>query len=322
DRHVVSEARVDELRKDPTRGHWVLIRPKGKWPSAGDCPYCPGAEHLTGPEIAAYRKDGSPPNGPGWSVRVVPEAEAYFRIAWERDPDRVRRDAPRAPGGARVLSVQTALSLLRHAPPGDRRRRACRVPHACVRGARAVRGARPARVLDPAAAARLLVRGGTDRRDCARSRAPALGLFSHARHGPRRSGLRDGAPHGAEPPITHITGGLGDDPGRLPLAPRGRRPAGADEPGRRDLRQRGAAGGLGRAPARRLAACRRVAATEKPPFERGLCPRNPSWGRRRRGPSRPPPIELGIEPPHPVPFRDAADALHEGGRPEVRAFLG
>src|SRR5439155_3167157 len=48
----------------------------------------------------------------------------------------------------------------------------------------------------------------------------------------------------------------------------------------------------------------------------------PSWGRRRRGLSRPPLIELGIEPPDSVAFGDAADALHEGGRPQVRAFLG
>src|SRR2546422_3006314 len=149
-----------------------------------------------------------------------------------------------------------------------------------VRGGRAVRGARPAGGLDPATAARLVVRGGTDCRDRARSRASALGLLSHARHGPRRSGLRDGAPHGAEPPVTHITGGLGDDPRRLPLAPRDRRPAGAGEPGRRDLRQRGVAGGLGRAPPRRLAACHRLTATEEPAVERGPCPRNPSWGRR------------------------------------------
>src|SRR2546421_2600961 len=33
-------------------------------------------------------------------------------------------------------------------------------------------------------------------------------------------------------------------------------------------------------------------------------------------------IELGIEPPDSVAFGDAADALHEGGRPQVRAFLG
>src|SRR2546422_11086206 len=94
---------------------------------------------------------------------------------------------------------------------------------------------------------------------------------------------RDGAPYGAEPPVTHITGGLGDDPRRLPLAPRDRRPAGAGEPGRRDLRQRGAAGGLGRAPPRRLAACRLLAATEEPPVERGLLPAQSLLGKASEG---------------------------------------
>ncbi|HET7875694.1 MAG TPA: galactose-1-phosphate uridylyltransferase [Methylomirabilota bacterium] len=75
---------MDELRKDPTRGRWVLVRPGGE-PARPDsaCPFCPGNESLTPPEIAAYRKEGSPPKGPGWSVRVVPEANPYFRI--ERD---------------------------------------------------------------------------------------------------------------------------------------------------------------------------------------------------------------------------------------------
>ena len=98
---------MDELRKDPTRGHWVLIRPKGKWPSAGDCPYCPGAEHFTGPEIAAYRKDGSPPNGPGWSVRVVPEADAYFRIEWELVREGVGMFDRLTPRGASELIVES-----------------------------------------------------------------------------------------------------------------------------------------------------------------------------------------------------------------------
>jgi UDPglucose--hexose-1-phosphate uridylyltransferase len=74
---------MDELRKDPTRGNWVLIRPKAAPPRIGPCPYCPGGESATGPEIAAYRKEGSPPNTPGWTVRVVPEPDAYFRTERE-----------------------------------------------------------------------------------------------------------------------------------------------------------------------------------------------------------------------------------------------
>jgi UDPglucose--hexose-1-phosphate uridylyltransferase len=36
------------------------------------CPFCPGHEALTPPEIMAYRQDGGAPNKPGWDVRVVP----------------------------------------------------------------------------------------------------------------------------------------------------------------------------------------------------------------------------------------------------------
>jgi UDPglucose--hexose-1-phosphate uridylyltransferase len=74
---------VDELRKDPTRGQWVLVRPKAGTAPEGECPYCPGNEEASAPEIAAYRKDGSGPNAPGWTVRVVPERDPYFRIEWE-----------------------------------------------------------------------------------------------------------------------------------------------------------------------------------------------------------------------------------------------
>ena len=74
---------MDELRKDPTRGNWVLIRPKATIETASACPYCPGAEGQTDAEIAAYRKDGSSANGGGWTVRVVPESDPYFRIESE-----------------------------------------------------------------------------------------------------------------------------------------------------------------------------------------------------------------------------------------------
>ena len=60
---------MDELRKDPTRGQWSLIRPKGPATADSGCRYCPGAEHLGGREIAAYRKDGSLANEPGWTIR-------------------------------------------------------------------------------------------------------------------------------------------------------------------------------------------------------------------------------------------------------------
>jgi len=72
---------MSELRKDPTRGHWVLVKPAGAAPTTADeCPFCPGNESHTPPEIAAYRKDGSSADGPGWSVRVVPEIDPYFVV--------------------------------------------------------------------------------------------------------------------------------------------------------------------------------------------------------------------------------------------------
>jgi UDPglucose--hexose-1-phosphate uridylyltransferase len=98
---------VDELRKDPTRGHWILIRPKAKPSRQTDCPYCPGAEHLTGPEIAAYRPEGSTPNSPGWTVRVVPEPDAYFRIEWELVREGVGMFDMINPRGASELVVES-----------------------------------------------------------------------------------------------------------------------------------------------------------------------------------------------------------------------
>jgi UDPglucose--hexose-1-phosphate uridylyltransferase len=98
---------VNELRKDPTRGRWVLVRPKPAPTTEGDCPFCPGAENATGPEIAAYRKEGSSPNSPGWTVRVVPEADPYFRIEWEVVREGVGMFDMITPRGASELIVES-----------------------------------------------------------------------------------------------------------------------------------------------------------------------------------------------------------------------
>ena len=74
---------MSEIRRDPITGHWVILaterasRPNEyQTPPAARksdlvCPFCPGNEHLTPPEILANR-DGGAPNGPGWRFRVVP----------------------------------------------------------------------------------------------------------------------------------------------------------------------------------------------------------------------------------------------------------
>jgi UDPglucose--hexose-1-phosphate uridylyltransferase len=72
-----------ELRKDPATGKWVLVRPWARDRGESDpaaCPFCPGNEHLTPPEIAAYRPPPGGANGAGWEVRVIPERDPYFVI--------------------------------------------------------------------------------------------------------------------------------------------------------------------------------------------------------------------------------------------------
>src|SRR3989304_1867166 len=103
---------MSSLRKDPTRGQWVLVRPKGEVPPATDeCPFCPGSESRTPPEIAAYRKQGAAPDGPGWSVRVIPEIDPYFRI----EPGLVREGV----GLYDKISPRGATELIVESPSHD-----------------------------------------------------------------------------------------------------------------------------------------------------------------------------------------------------------
>jgi UDPglucose--hexose-1-phosphate uridylyltransferase len=46
------------------------------------CPFCPGHEQKTPPEVLAYR-NGSPPNSPGWHLRVVPNKFPALRVEGE-----------------------------------------------------------------------------------------------------------------------------------------------------------------------------------------------------------------------------------------------
>jgi UDPglucose--hexose-1-phosphate uridylyltransferase len=79
-----------ELREDPLSGRLVAIaagraaRPEAflgdVGPSRGTlgCPFCPGHEHMTPPELWADREPGSAADGPGWRVRVVPNKFPAF----------------------------------------------------------------------------------------------------------------------------------------------------------------------------------------------------------------------------------------------------
>lgn len=52
-------------------------------PKGSVCPFCPGNEHLTPPEILAVRNNGSAPNKPGWAIRVIPNKFPALRIEGE-----------------------------------------------------------------------------------------------------------------------------------------------------------------------------------------------------------------------------------------------
>ncbi len=75
---------MTELRRDPVNKRWVIIasgrakRPehfkrdaKQTGAAAVICPFCPGNEDKTPPEIATFPERRSK-NGPGWQVRVIP----------------------------------------------------------------------------------------------------------------------------------------------------------------------------------------------------------------------------------------------------------
>lgn len=79
---------MPELRKDPITGRWVIISTdRAKRPTdfsrdpmkqkGGFCPFCPGNESKTPPEVLGYRSSTvggpeAPANSQGWRVRVVP----------------------------------------------------------------------------------------------------------------------------------------------------------------------------------------------------------------------------------------------------------
>ena len=81
-----------ELRKDPLLERWVLIaEERAEKPQefvdrpvvrrSGSCPFCEGSELETPHEVLALRKPGTPPDSPGWRVRVIPNKYPAVTIA-------------------------------------------------------------------------------------------------------------------------------------------------------------------------------------------------------------------------------------------------
>ena len=83
---------LPQLRQDLITGRWVAVaterarRPDSFTQAAKEavaardiCPFCPGHEAMTPPEVLAYRAPGTAPDSEGWWVRVVPNLYAAFR---------------------------------------------------------------------------------------------------------------------------------------------------------------------------------------------------------------------------------------------------
>lgn len=103
---------MSEFRRDPITGRWVIVaenrsaRPNEYPPaapsSATNCPFCAGHESWTPPEVAAYGAAGRAPNGPGWTVRTVPNKFPSVE-PWEGppEPEDDRRPGRPRPGRGR-----------------------------------------------------------------------------------------------------------------------------------------------------------------------------------------------------------------------------
>ncbi len=84
-----------QLRKDPVVDRWVIIasergrrlrmvrQPEEQ--ETSPCPFCPGNEDKTPPEIAAFRSAGTGPNTSGWWTRVVPNKFPALQIEGDLD---------------------------------------------------------------------------------------------------------------------------------------------------------------------------------------------------------------------------------------------
>jgi len=89
---------MPELRKDPVVDRWVIIAPeRANRPSdfapaprrpsgARHCPFCPGNEAETPPELLAGRPSASARDTPGWTYRVLPNRYPALKIEGGLDP--------------------------------------------------------------------------------------------------------------------------------------------------------------------------------------------------------------------------------------------
>ncbi|NIM09940.1 MAG: galactose-1-phosphate uridylyltransferase [Planctomycetales bacterium] len=103
---------MPDLRHDPLSDRWVIIaenrakRPQD-FTAAGSrrtdrpCPFCRGHEGSTPGEVLALRPEGSPADGPGWRVRVVPNKYPILQATAARG----------LPAGEKLFASQPATGI-------------------------------------------------------------------------------------------------------------------------------------------------------------------------------------------------------------------
>ncbi len=116
---------MPEIRKDYViNSRWVIIAPERNMrPSdfkvpkyepgnSANCPFCPGHESMTPPEVMAYRKNGKR-DSDGWWIRVIPNKFPALRI--EGELKNTRNDlVERMNGvGAHEVIIETPMHYLK-----------------------------------------------------------------------------------------------------------------------------------------------------------------------------------------------------------------
>ena len=100
---------MNEFRQDAITGRWAIVaesraarpseyaRPPAP-ESSQNCPFCAGNESSTPPEVAVYRTKGSKADGPGWSVRTIPNKFPTLSPVPSHEPGSPASVEPRRPG--------------------------------------------------------------------------------------------------------------------------------------------------------------------------------------------------------------------------------
>ena len=113
---------MPEFRQDPIVDRWVIIAKKRaqrpvttidtslkEVDDDSYCPFCEGEEQATPKEIYAIRGEGSSPNEPGWSLRIVPNK--FPALSSEGDADTKSEGLFRSVAGVGLHEVVIETSV-------------------------------------------------------------------------------------------------------------------------------------------------------------------------------------------------------------------